>query len=574
MPSIRIDRNMPMETRDGCVLRADIYRPVDRARHPAILFRTPYDKSTIGNGNYMNLVEAVSAGYVIVVQDVRGRFASGGEWRRENMFAVEGSDGYDTVEWIASQRWCDGNVGSAGGSYLAGLQWTTAMESPPHLKAMAPWMGITGPGMEPTPTGGAILLPVAVSATPRMAVDVANRLEQAGQDVTEMRRAIEWGLNNPEEALNFLPLRNIPFAQFDRIRETWDLRLNPPSASEQARRQRFDRVQAPCFYACGWYDIIEWATFDCYRAMRERGGTPRARAGQHLLVGPWTHGPATQFLGEMNFGEEASPLGAQLAAHNLEFFAKYLRSQDVAIPAVRYFTLGRNAWHTADDWPLPQTDWQRYYLHSGGNANSAAGDGILGRDEPGSEPPDRYIYNPHDPVPSVGGRVIGAGVTPGPIEQSRVERRRDVLCYTSGELSQDLEVTGPLSVHLFAVTSACDTDWTAKLVDVYPDGRAFNIVEGLKRAGGRALDGLHHPVTPGEVYAYTITMGDSSIAFRKGHRIRLEISSSNFPTFDRNMNTGHRIGEDAQGIPALQTILHSAGCASYIDLPVIPARTL
>ena len=255
--SIRIDRNVPVEVRDGGVLKADIYCPADGARHPAILFRTPYDKSTSGNSDYLNLVQAAHAGYAIVVQDVRGRFASAGEWRRENMFIVEGLDGFDTVEWIASQRWCDGNVGSAGGSYLAGLQWTTAMESPPHLKAMAPWMGITGPGMEPPPTGGAILLTVAMTATPMMAVDIANRAEQAGQDVTELRAAILWAQSDPAEALNFLPLKDIPFAQFDRVRETWKMRLTPPSPEEQTRRQRFERVQVPCFYACGWYDVME-----------------------------------------------------------------------------------------------------------------------------------------------------------------------------------------------------------------------------------------------------------------------------------------------------------------------------
>src|SRR5512140_651619 len=287
--SIRMDRDVPMQTRDGCILRADIYRPDDDERHPAILFRTPYDKRTSGNSDYLNVVQAAHAGYAVVLQDVRGRFASEGEWRRESMFTVEGLDGYDTVEWMASQRWCDGNVGSAGGSYLACLQWTTAMESPPHLKAMAPWMGFTGPGMAPTPTGGAILLTVAVSATPMMAVDVADRMERQGQDVTELRRAIEWEQANQDEALNYLPLKDIPFARFDRIRETWNMRLNPPTLSEQALRRRFDRVKVPCFYACGWYDIIEWGTFECYRAMRAQGATPQARAGQYMLIGPWTH---------------------------------------------------------------------------------------------------------------------------------------------------------------------------------------------------------------------------------------------------------------------------------------------
>ncbi len=568
--SIRVDTDVPMQTRDGTVLRADVYRPEDHERHPAILFRTPYDKKQSGNSDYLNIIQAAQAGYAIVVQDVRGRFASEGEWRRESMYTIEGPDGYDTVEWLASQRWCDGNVGSAGLSYLAGLQWATAMEAPPHLKAMAPWVGITGPGMAPTPTGGATLLSVAVTATPMMAVDVADRMEKAGRDVSELRRAIDWAQSNPEEALYYLPLKDIPFARFDRIRETWQMRLIPPDPAEQARRQRFDRVTTPCFYVCGWFDIIEWASFECYRIMRERAATPRARQGQHILVGPWMHSRLLDFLGEAHFGPLAGPLQLQLSNHNLAFFDKYLRGMDIAIPAVKYFVMGRNRWQTADAWPLPQTEWQRFYLHSRGGANTAAGDGVLSRDAPGSEAPDSFIYNPHAPVPSVGGRLIGVGVTPGPIDQGRIEKRGDVLCYTTPELTADVQVTGPLNLHLFAATSARDTDFTAKLVDVYPDGRAYNVVEGLKRASGRKLDGTHECVTPGAVNEYLITMGESSLVFRKGHRMRVDVSSSNFPMFDRNMNTGNLIGEDAKGIPALQTVFHDSEHPSYIDLPVIP----
>lgn len=445
--SLRVDRDVPMQVRDGTILRADIYRPDDNARHPAILFRTPYDKSLSAQSDYLNIIQAAHAGYAIVVQDVRGRFASEGEWRRDSMFTIEGPDGYDTVEWIASEPWCDGNVGSAGGSYLAGLQWATAMETPPHLKAMAPWFGIWGAGMEPRPTGGAILLTVALAATPMMAMDVANRLERAGNDVTDLRRAINWVMDNPEDAANFLPLKDFPPARFDRIRETWNMRLYPPPAHEQQKRQRFENVTTPCFYACGWYDIIEWATFESYKTMRERGGSPRATRATHY----------------------------------------------------------------------------------------------------------------------------GVGVVPGPLEQSRVEQRSDVLCYTTLELDDDVEVTGPLQVHLFAATSARDTDFTAKLVDVYPDGRAYNIVEGIIRASGRKLNGTRELVTPDETNEYVIQMGDTSQLFRKGHRIRIEISSSNFPMFDRNMNTGNPIGEDTRGIPATQTIYHQSDYASYIDLPVIPS---
>jgi uncharacterized protein len=233
--------------------------------------------------------------------------------------------------------------------------------------------------------------------------------------------------------------------------------------------------------------------------------------------------------------------------------------------------MGRNRWQTAEDWPLPQTQWQRFFFHSHGNANTAAGDGVLGHDEPGSENPDIFVYDPHLPVPSIGGRVYGVGVVPGPLEQSRIAARNDVLCYTTAELVEDVEVTGPLRVHLFTATSAHDTDFTAKFVDVCPDGRAYNIVEGIIRASGRKMNGVRELVTPGETNEYVIQMGDTSQLFRKGHRVRVEISSSNFPMFDRNMNTGNPVGEDARGIPATQTIYHQSGCASYMDLPIIPS---
>lgn len=568
--SARIDENAPITMRDGTTLRADIYRPDDNARHPAILIRSPYNKALTRNSDFLNIITAAFAGYAVVIQDIRGRFASEGHWRRDSMFTVEGPDGYDTIEWIASQRWCDGKVGMAGGSYLAGLQWAAAMESPPSLKAIAPWMGIWGAGMEPRPTGGAILLSVAATATPMMAVDVADRLEKEGHDVAEMRRAIQWGLDNPDEVLNFLPLKDVPFARFDRVRELWDMRLQPPGPLELAKRQRFENVRVPCFYVCGWFDIIEWASFESFYRMRDRGGTPVAREGQYLLLGPWMHGQLLDFLGNVHFGRFAGGRFGLVSEQNIAFFDKYLRERDIEIPRVKYFVMGANVWRTADDWPLPHTQWQRYYFHSQGKANTAAGDGTLSRDEPGSEPPDIFVYNPFDPVPTVGGRLIGVGLVPGPLEQHHVEKREDVLCYTTGELAKDLEVTGPLEVHLFAATSARDTDFTAKLVDVYPDGRAYNIAEGIIRASGRNLTGERELVNPGEVVEYVIGLGNTSQLFRQGHRIRIDISSSNFPAFDRNMNTGNPIGEDADGISATQRIFHRAGYASYIDFPVIP----
>jgi putative CocE/NonD family hydrolase len=265
-------------------------------------------------------------------------------------------------------------------------------------------------------------------------------------------------------------------------------------------------------------------------------------------------------------------LGSQLGEYNLAFFNKYLKGMKVDLPAVRYFVMGRNVWQTADTWPPPQTKWQRFFLHSRGHANSAAGDGLLSRDEPGAELPDIYIYNPHFPVPTTGcrGHMQLVRFAPSPQEQAQVECRNDVLCYTTPELKKDVEVTGPLMLHLFAATSARDTDFTAKLVDVYPDGRAYNVVcDGITRARYRKSLFTPELVNPGDVNEYVINLEAASQLFRKGHRIRIDVASSSFPEYDRNMNTGNAIGEDARGIPAMQSIYHQTDYASYIDLPVI-----
>jgi len=294
-------------------------------------------------------------------------------------------------------------------------------------------------------------------------------------------------------------------------------------------------------------------------------------------VGPWQHGDEQlSHLAGNNFG--ASVVGPErniLTERLIIFFDRCLRGKDIKIPPIQYFVMNRNCWQFADTWPLPQTQFQRYYLHSGGRANTSTGDGTLSRNEPGSEQPDMYIYNPLFPVPTAGGPmtspVPGFGLVPGPMEQSYIEQRNDVLCYTTPELREHTEVTGPLQIHIFASTSARDTDFIARLIDVYPDGRSHNVAQGIIRASGRKSEEHPELVIPGEINEYVLGMGNTSQVFRKGHRIRIDLSSSNFPLYDRNMNTGNPIGEDAKGIPAIQTIYHQSEYVSYIDLPIIPS---
>jgi putative CocE/NonD family hydrolase len=576
--STRIEREVIILMRDGTRLRADIYRPDDRRRHPAIFIRTPYNKrlNTWRHNSFLDFLEAVRRGYAVIMQDVRGRFASDGHWGGSDVFQHEGQDGYDSVEWIAAQKWSDGNVGMSGISALSALQWLTAMENPPHLRAIAPGCGgmpNLGVGMQPRWGSGAVSPAVLLSSIPSNSIEVANRLEKAGQDVSEMRQAIDWIQSNPELAVNFLPLKDLPLLKFEHARNTWLKLIQPVPQAEREKQQRYEKVMVPCFHIGGWYDALEWAVIESFTQMRQRGGSPASRRGQHLLVGPWWHLAWVDSLGALNFGSSADVQKAMVSDYLLAFYDRYLMGKDIPLPAVRYFAMSRNRWQEAEDWPLLQIQWQRFYLNSRGHANGAVGDGVLTRAEPHSQITDTFSYNPLQPVPTVGGRFFGIGLVPGPLDQYQVEKRPDVLCYTTPELTEDVEITGSLEVHLFASTSAPDTDFSAKLVDVHPDGLAYNLVEGIKRA--RALKSVEHPqpIVPGKVFEYVILLGETSQVFRRGHRIRLEISSSNFPMFDRNMNTGHGIGEDAAGPIALQTVYHQTGFASYIELPVIPAST-
>ncbi|MFC1532292.1 CocE/NonD family hydrolase [Thermodesulfobacteriota bacterium] len=579
--SLHIEENVPTEMRDGTALRSDIYRPYDNGRHPAILIRS-FDKTRFGRlsgGRLMDIIDLVQSGYAFVTQDMRGRHASEGEWKPEEMLKVEGRDGYDSVEWIAGQNWCDGNVGMLGYSHASRCAWLAASESPPHLKAIAPWSFGAPVGQRrsvPPISSGVISLILSLSWLINEAPDAVDRLERDGHDVTEMRRTLDHAMLNPAAYYNYLPLKNIPFARFDRIAQLWNSQLHPAisaGVAGSAGQQTFREIMLPCSFQCGWYDGNGWATLETFRNMTEKAGP---RNNPHLLVGAWLHGLPANHLGSMNFGRQAAgPYGRMPISEYLKnFFDKYLRGKDKEIPVVTYFIMGRNEWREADAWPLPKTQWQRFFFHSKGAANTAAGDGLLSLDEPGSESPDRFIYDPLNPVPTVGGRIISApagfGFVAGPLEQSAVEKRHDVLCYTTPELREDVEVTGPLEIHLFAATSVESTDFTAKLVDVYPDGRAHNVADGITRISS-AGSAENQTVKHDGVYELVIGMGYTSQLFREGHSIRIDISSSNFPLYERNMNTGNPVGEDADGIPAMQMVFHQSEYASYIDLPVIPA---
>ncbi|MFC1947121.1 CocE/NonD family hydrolase [Chloroflexota bacterium] len=574
--TLRAEQNVFMEMRDGTLLAAEVHRPDKEGSYPVILMRTPYQNDLINGSGYFKLIPAIQSGYSVVVAYVRGRFGSQGEYDLSSPQHIEGADCYDTVEWIAKQPWCDGNIGMVGESALGTVQWRTAKENPPHLKAIAPGLagapGDAGPEVADAPVN----LNIAVSLLLILAGDVLNKMDARGNDTTDVRRLLDEVRNDPSLAYNYLPLKDVPQFITPEIHQIWETCLQSGSVptADPSESYPFHSVKLPSLIYTNWYDPFMRNSFRSFAKMIDIGGSEDARQNQHLLAGPWCHCKPQRVLGDIDFGPLADEAGSGVSKYLLSFFDKYLKGKDITLPAVCYFTMGSNTWHDSSCWPPAGVQWLRFFLHSHGGANSCFGDGVLNRDEPQREPVDTYIYDPQHPVFTAGGRggLAENGFVYGPIDQVHVSRRNDVLCYTTSDLERDIEVTGPLELHLFASSSCVDTDFAVKLVDVCPDGRAYNVADGIVRAQYRNSFTFQELLAPGGVVEFIVRLGHVSHLFRRGHCIRLDITSSNFPTFDRNLNTGHAIGEDSEGITALQTVYHQTEYASYIDLPVIPDR--
>jgi putative CocE/NonD family hydrolase len=346
-----------------------------------------------------------------------------------------------------------------------------------------------------------------------------------------------------------------------------------PYWAETDLRTRFNQIDVPMLHVGSWYDVFQYDTLTMFNGVREHAMTERARRGQRLLMGPWAHllpyaVPTSKGTGEIDFGAEAA---IELHAAHLRWFDHFLKGVDNGVldeAPIRLFVMGENRWRDENEWPLARTRYTDVFLRSGGRANSLGGDGVLSFAQPGDEQPDRYVYDPNDPVPTRGGNTLG--IRSGVYDQTEVEKRDDVLVYTGDVLTNDLEVTGPITLKLHAASSARDTDFTAKLVDVGPDNYAQNIAGGIMRARFRESLSAPSLISPDKVYEYTVDLWSTSHVFKAGHRIRLEVSSSNFPNFDRNPNTGHDFGADAEVVAARQTVFHDGRYPSHLILPVIP----
>jgi len=567
---VLVELDVPVPMRDGVTLRANVYRPPE-GRWPVLLTRLPYGKDLPLGSASLDPIQAVRRGYVVIVQDTRGRFASEGEWRP---FELEADDGFDTVEWAARRPYADGQVGMFGVSYFGFTQWAAAIKQPPALKAIAPritWSdALNGFAFR----GGAMELGTPANWGLQMGFDQfakqhRGNLPAIGAAFVGLTREMDALASDGYASLplnEFGPLRRHPVLA--RFFEQVERPLAPEMLDPVTIKGKHDRVQVPSLNVGGWYDIFLADTITNFQAMRALGRPAK------LLIGPWTHLDARMPVGELNFGfaSQAGFINLQYDMDRLQlrWFDHWLKSVDtgmLAEPPIKIFVMGTNVWRDEQEWPLARAVPTPYYLHAGG---------ALRVDPPSaSVAPDRFVYDPADPVPTHGGALLMAPeYLTGPRDQRAIEARPDVLTYTTDVLERDMEVTGPVTVSLWACSSAPDTDFVARLVDVYPDGRAYNLTDGILRARYRRGFSNEVFLEPGVPERFDIDLWATSNVFRAGHRVRLQVTSSNFPRWDRNPNTGHRFGTDslADLRTAEQTILHDADHPSHVLLPVVPTN--
>ena len=581
--SVHVERDIPMEMRDGTVLMTDVYRPAGEGRYPVLLQRTPYNKELGGLALVQtDTFRALRRGYAVVIQDCRGRYRSDGDF---HPFHQEVDDGYDAVEWCGSQPWSDGKVGMYGTSYVGATQWLAAVAAPPSLRCIAPAFTASDYYEGWTYQGGAFqwgfmcnwVLPYVTTG------DLLRRNEREPvPDFDDWRDRLIDAIDGMDQTVKTLPLTELPVnPEWSPYFAEW---MAHPTRDEFwtscSIEERHDRVAVPALNIGGWYDIFLDGTLRNFTGVREKGATESARTGGRLLLGPWTHTtPPLAVSGAVDFGGRAGqslmPLSQDVDGETLRFFDYWLKDIDEGYSSeapVQVFVMGEDVWRGEQEWPLARAVENTFYLGSGGNANSIDGDGALWPEPPGGERPDVYLYDPFHPVPTAGGQLCCHPATfpPGAFDQRGVEARGDVLVYKTPPLEQDTEVTGPVRLRLWAETTAPDTDFTAKLVDIYPDGYTRNLTDGIIRARYRQGTDMARPITPGEPLEYTIDLWATSNLFRAGHRIGLEVSSSNFPRFDRNLNTGHELGADAEMLPAIQTVYHDRDRPSRLVLPIVP----
>ena len=535
---------------DGVKLAAHLFLPKEQGPFPVLLMRSPYGKGDEKQGEGNGYAKK---GYAVVIEDTRGKFDSEGVWEP---FRYDGKDGFDTQEWIGQQSWCNGKIGTFGGSYVGFTQWISAPYESKYLTAISAGVPPCNVYKEITYIGGAFQLSLAMG----------------------------WGLMvslKPGESLPKMDLNQafytLPLREWDKCanREVGYLRdwVAHSTYDEYWKARgiddRFSDITVPVLNVGGWYDIFSKATLEQVTRVRHESKNMAVRRNQFAIIGPWGHGIGSKKTGELDFGDKAK---MDFSEKQTQWFEYWLKGKDTGVddwPPYYLFIMGENVWRGEYEWPLKRTEFAKYYIHSEGKANSINGKGGLNISVPKEEKADVFIYDASNPVPTTGGNNL-VGPAAGPLNQQKVEERDDVLVFTGDALEKPVEVTGPVKMVLYASTSAKDTDFTAKLVDVYPDGKAYNLCDGIIRARFRESITAPTLIEPGKIYKYEIDLWVTANVFLPGHKIRVEVSSSNFPRFDRNPNSGKTFGSDTELLKATQTIYHDAEHASYIELPVIP----
>ena len=560
------ERNLPATMRDGTVLRADAYHPDTTVRFPTLLRRTPYDKER--EATVETARKLAERGYLVVIQDLRGRFASDGEFSTgfQGSDHNDAEDGYDTVEWAAQLPWSTGKVGTFGISYDGWTQWALAHTRPPHLVTMIPGC-IAASALDRELSGVLRLGRVLWWNTNSMPPDVRLRQEEPWGPKTVEEAERLWIERDRNKWLWFLPLMEIPDETMLGMGPHWRRWLENHNVDHFRFLEKHREVNVPILSMTGWYDQ-QVGNIKHFTGMVQNGMTEHARENQHLIVGPWSHTTelSDSNVGEVDFGPDASRDYCDVADL---WFGRWLRGEKNDVeewPPVQLFVMGANKWRAENEWPLARTMYTDFYLHSGGHANTPAGDGALTTQPPRDQPPDEYVYDPRDPVMTL---YTPAGQHE-PQDQRALDGREDILVYSTPPLQEPLEVTGPVTVKLWAASSARDTDFVAKLIDVWPDGFAQELCHGIVRARYRESFDQPSLIQPGQVYEYTIQVNPISNLFKPGHRIRVDISSSDFPNFDRNHNTGGDDYAEATLVTARQTIFHNRARPSRMILPVIP----
>lgn len=529
--------------RDGIRLSTNIYRPDTTGKFPVLLMRSPYGNGGEGDkeGHFF-----AQRGYVVVIQDTRGRYNSEGIF---NAMQPETLDGYDTQQWIGKQTWCNGKIGAIGGSYLGFTQWMPAPLGSPYLITMFPTKTFSDFYNEAYVGGAFRILRWSSWSYSMTRPDCVDK-----SLLKSMTDSAYWVIPfiEQDKKLGW----KIPFLRDWLAHPQKDLYWKNSSVGD-----RYSDIRASIYHVGGWFDSFQQGTLDNFMRMTAPDIDPEIRSKQKLLMGPWIHGTESRLTGDVDFGKDADFDTRELKVRWYDSQLKGINNGIMQEPPVKIFVMGENAWRYENEWPLARTNYQKYYFHSNGNANTKTGDGTINTKVPKNENPDSFVYDPENPV-----------ITPGrdePIDQREVESREDVLVYSTGLLKKSLEVTGPVKVELYASSSAINTDFTAKLVDVYPDGRAIRLCEGIIRASFRDSESPPSAIQPNKVYKYHITLWSTSNVFKKGHQLRVEISSSNFPRFDRNLNTGIFPAMDTIVEKAAQTIFHSSEYPSCIILPII-----